>query len=58
MVVSGGMGTGEWTSNVEDATDGTGGGGGGGTWTGSFTNSGGDGGDGIIIVRYNLTTLG
>ena len=55
----GGMGTGTAASNQgEDATDGTGGGGGGGTWTGSAASLGGDGGDGIIIVRYNLTTLG
>ena len=55
----GGMGVGTAASNKgEDATDGTGGGGGGGTWTGSAASLGGDGGDGIIIVRYNLTTLG
>ena len=55
----GGMGIGSGSTNIgENAIDGTGGGGGGGTWTGSASNTGGDGGDGIIIVRYNLTTLG
>jgi len=54
--VAGGKGGGGSTANYypDDGTTNTGGGGGGSTYTGSVVPAGGDGGSGIVIIRYPL----
>ena len=48
----GGGNGGSWNSSADDGTDGLGGGGGGGSYNSSVGLDGGDGGNGIVVIRW------